>query len=245
MDSRRLAVDPFPFDFKEPKMHFMSISELAPLIKARKLSSIEVTRSQLERIDRLDGRLKAFATVTAQLALQQATQADAEIGSGRYRGPLHGVPVAVKDLCFTRGIPTKGGTGVLADHVPQYDATVVVRLRDAGAVLLGKLNMTDSAMAGYHPQFDVPENPWKASHWSGSRISRRSRRRTGSCRDWQRHRRFDPASVCSLWHHWLEADMGPGQPPRRAGAGRITRSCRTDDAQQPGRRPGVASDRRA
>lgn len=152
-------------------MHFMTISELAPLIKARKLSSIEVTRNQLERVDKLDARLKAFATVTAELAMQQAKLADTEIGSGRYRGPLHGIPVAVKDLCFTNGIPTMGGTSILANHVPQYDATVVKRLRDAGAVLLGKLNMTDSAMAGYHPQFAVPENPWKASHWSGSSSS--------------------------------------------------------------------------
>ncbi len=149
----------------------MTISELAPLIKARKLSSIELTRNQLERIHKLNGRLKAFATVSEELALEQATLADTEIGRGLYRGPLHGIPVAVKDLCFTKGIPTMGGTSVLADHVPQYDATVVERLRDAGAVLLGKLNLTEGAMAGYHPRFDVPENPWKVSHWPGSSSS--------------------------------------------------------------------------
>lgn len=148
-------------------MHFKTIAELAPLIKARELSPVEVTRALLERIDKLDGHLKSYATVTAELALAQAAQAEREIGNGTYRGPLHGVPVAVKDLCFTKGIRTMGGCAVLADHVPDHDATVVARLREAGAVLLGKLNLTEGAMAGYNPQFAIPENPWLASHWSG------------------------------------------------------------------------------
>ena len=148
-------------------LYYKSISELAPLIKAKQLSPVEVTRVLLERISRLDGRLKAFATVTADLALEQAAQAEREIAAGSYRGALHGVPVAVKDLCFTKGVLTMAGCAVLADHVPHYDATVVVRLREAGAVLLGKLNLTEGAMAGYHPEFRIPENPWQASHWSG------------------------------------------------------------------------------
>jgi len=148
-------------------VHFMTIAELAPLLQAGTLSPVELTRVMLDRIDALDGRLRCYATVTAELAMQQAEQAEREIAAGAYRGTLHGIPVALKDLCFTKGIRTMGGTGVLADHVPDFDATVVARLQAAGAVLLGKLNLTDSAMAGYHPQFAIPENPWKAGHWSG------------------------------------------------------------------------------
>ncbi len=148
-------------------MHYLTITELAPLIRERKVAPLDVTRAQLDRIAAIDGRLKAYATVTAELALQQAAQAQAEIARGHYRGPLHGVPVAVKDLCNTRGVRTMGGSRVWADHVPNHDATVVERLREAGAVLLGKLNLTEGAMAGYHPDFDVPENPWKPSHWAG------------------------------------------------------------------------------
>jgi amidase len=148
-------------------VHYMTIAELAPLLQSGTLSPVELTRTMLTRIDALDGRLRSFATVTAELALQQALEAEREIHAGHYRGALHGVPVAVKDLCCTKGIRTMGGTGVLTDHVPGFDATVVQRLRDAGAVLLGKLNLTDGAMAGYHPQFAIPENPWKAAHWSG------------------------------------------------------------------------------
>ena len=148
-------------------MHYLTITELAPLIRTRKIDPVELAQAQLERIDTLDGRLKAFATVTVELALQQARQAHQEIVGGHYRGPLHGIPVAVKDLCHTRGIRTMGGTGVFATHVPDNDATVIERLRDAGAVLLGKLNLTDGAMAGYHPDFAVPENPWKPAHWAG------------------------------------------------------------------------------
>ena len=148
-------------------MHEMTIAELAPLIRQRKLTPLDVTRALLDRIEALDGRLKAYATVTAELALRQAAQAQEEIARGHYRGPLHGVPVAVKDLCDTAGIRTMGGTGVFADRVPPHDATVVARLREAGAVLLGKLNLTEGAMAGYHPDFAVPENPWRPSHWAG------------------------------------------------------------------------------
>jgi len=153
--------------YKEQPVHYLTIAQLAPLIRERKLTPVDVTRAQLDRIEALDGRLKAYATVTADLALQQAARAQDEIARGLYRGPLHGVPVAVKDLCDTAGIRTMGGTGVLANRVPEHDATVVARLCAAGAVLLGKLNLTEGAMAGYHPDFAVPENPWKTSHWAG------------------------------------------------------------------------------
>jgi amidase len=103
--------------------------------------------------------------------MRQAKAAEAEIAKGRYRGPLHGVPVAVKDLCFTKGVRTMGGSAVMADHVPSFDATVVRRFDEAGAVLLGKLNLTEGAMGGYNPKLKVPENPWRESHWAGASSS--------------------------------------------------------------------------
>ena len=154
-----------------PPLHFQTISQVVGLIKSRQISPVEVTTKSLERIDRLDSRLKSYATVMADHALTAARRAEEEITSGTYRGPLHGVPVAVKDLCFTRGVRTMGGTKSLADHVPDFDSTVVARLQSAGAVLLGKLNLTEGAMGGYNPEFDIPINPWNAERWAGASSS--------------------------------------------------------------------------
>ncbi len=107
----------------------------------------------------------------AEHAMDKARKAEREIGNGKYLGPLHGVPVAVKDLCFTEGVPTMGGCKVLAKHVPTYDSTVVSRLESAGAVLLGKLNLTEGAMGGYNPDFGLPLNPWNTERWTGSSSS--------------------------------------------------------------------------
>ncbi|MDA1279747.1 MAG: amidase [Chloroflexi bacterium] len=152
-------------------LHYQTIEKLAPLIESRELSPVDLTRAQLDRIETLDPQLKSYATVTPELALKQARQAENEIAHGRYLGPLHGIPIAVKDLCNTSGIRTMGGSAVFADNVPDHDATVVVKLRHAGAVLLGKLNMTEGAMGGYNPALQVPENPWRPSHWAGASSS--------------------------------------------------------------------------
>ncbi len=152
-------------------MHYQTISGLAPRIEAGDISPVELTRSQLDRIAALDGNLKSYATVTAELAIRQAEIAEREIAEGNYRGKLHGIPIAVKDLCNTAGIRTMGGSAVFTDNIPDHDATVVTKLREAGAVLLGKLNMTEGAMGGYNPRFQVPENPWRPSHWAGASSS--------------------------------------------------------------------------
>ncbi len=148
-----------------------TIDSIAPEIRNGVLSPVELTQYMLSRIEERDSELKSYATVMADQALDDAQRAAHELARGIYRGPLHGVPVAVKDLCNTAGIPTMGGCKVLADNVPDDDATVVRNLRNAGAVLLGKLNLTEGAMAGYNPEFQVPENPWKDSHWSGASSS--------------------------------------------------------------------------
>jgi amidase len=146
---------------------YLDLLEAGRRIKARSLSSAEVTRTLLERIERLDPELRSYATVSAELALAQAQEADREIARGVHRGPLHGVPIAVKDLCRTRGIVTAFGMPLYRDYVPDHDATVVARLRAAGAVLLGKLQMTEGAFSAHHPSIAPPVNPWSAAHWSG------------------------------------------------------------------------------
>lgn len=152
-------------------LHYASLTEIAAMLKAGEISPIELTRMMLERIAGIDDDLRSYATVTSERALAAARQAEQEMLSGQYRGQLHGVPIAVKDLCFTKGIRTMGGMGVLRDFVPDYDATVISRLESAGAVLIGKLNLTEGALLGYHPEFDIPVNPWNADYWAGASSS--------------------------------------------------------------------------
>ena len=148
-------------------LHYLSLTEIAERIRSREVSPVEVTEAQLARIESLDPRLHAFQLVLADRARAQAKQAEAEIQSGRYRGPLHGVPIALKDLIYTKGIATQGGLKALAGFLPEYDATVAARLESAGAILLGKLNLTEGAMAGYHRDFQVPRNPWDPNRTPG------------------------------------------------------------------------------
>lgn len=163
---------PQPSPVEAPdSLHFQDIRELSKRLRNGSLSPVELTQRMLDRIHALDGRLKSYATVTADRALSAAHRASAELANGEYRGPLHGVPVAVKDLVYTKGTPTMSGSAVYRDFVPEFDATVVRRLEDAGAVLLGKLNLTEGAMAGYHPEFDIPVNPWNDRFWPGASSS--------------------------------------------------------------------------
>jgi amidase len=145
----------------------LDLIEAGRLVQRRDLSCVELTQAQLRRIERLDGRLRSYATVTADAALAQARQADEEIRSRAIRGPLHGVPVAVKDLCNTEGIATAAGMAIHKRHVPERDATVVARLKASGAVLLGKLQMTEGAMSTHHPSIAPPVNPWGEALWPG------------------------------------------------------------------------------
>ena len=151
--------------------HYQTITQIAKRIASGQLKSIDVTRSTLDRIGQLDGKLKSYTTVMADHAIAAAEKADVEITSGHYRGPLHGIPIAVKDLYFTKGVPTMGGSQALADHIPDFNGTVVAKLEAGGAVLLGKLNLTEGAMGGYNPKFDIPVNPWNPDRWAGASSS--------------------------------------------------------------------------
>lgn len=161
----------FSWGIKQVELHFETITSLTARYAARELTPSEVTDMLLARIETHDEKLRSYVTVMAEQAREEADRATRELNAGTVRGPLHGVPVAVKDLCYTAGIATMGGCEVLRDFVPTADGTVVRRLRSAGAIILGKLNLTEGAMAGYNPTFDVPENPWRAGHWSGASSS--------------------------------------------------------------------------
>jgi aspartyl-tRNA(Asn)/glutamyl-tRNA(Gln) amidotransferase subunit A len=139
------------------------------MIRARTLSSLELTRAYLERIEQLQPRINAYVTVTAELALEQARALDAEIASGRWRGPLHGVPIALKDNIDTAGILTTGASALFENRVPESDAEIYRRLRDAGAVLLGKLNMHELAYGGTSAitHYGPVRNPWNVEHIPG------------------------------------------------------------------------------
>ena len=155
-----------------PELAFLSASDLAKLIRKKALSPVEVTRAALERIEQLDHRLGSFITVTAEEALRAARMAEKGLRRRRL-GLLHGVPVALKDLYLTKGIRTTAGSKLLADWVPEDDATVVTRLRGAGAILLGKLNMHEFAYGpeGTNPHYGTPANPWDPSRLPGGSSS--------------------------------------------------------------------------
>ncbi|UEM02494.1 amidase [Skermanella rosea] len=149
-------------------LHYESLTRVSELIRRREVSPVEITGAMLDRIGDLDGRYHSYATVLADRALDRARTAEAEIAKGIWRGPLHGVPVAIKDLCYTTFGATAGGTTLHKAFMPDHDATVVERLEQGGAVLLGKLKMTEGAYTSHHPDDQAPLNPWNTEHWVGS-----------------------------------------------------------------------------
>ena len=150
-----------------------TVATLGRAIAARKISPVEATRACLERIERLDGRIHAFITIDAEGALATARALEEELGAGRSRGPLHGVPLAYKDLCHVPGLPTSCGTKTREYFAPPIECTATARLRDAGAVTLGKLNMTELAMGpfGDNAHHGDVQNPWKPGHCAGGSSS--------------------------------------------------------------------------
>ena len=141
---------------------YASVAELARLIEGRELSPVELVQGALDRIERLEPKLNAFLDVFADQALEDARTAEREIAAGDYRGPLHGIPVGLKDIIDVAGRPTTGGAAFLRDNVADRDATVTTRLRQAGAVIMGKLNLVEFAMGatGLNPHYGNTHNPW-------------------------------------------------------------------------------------
>ena len=147
----------------------LGLVDLARQIESRLVSSTEVVEAALARLDRLDRQLNAFITVAHEQAREAARQADEELARGIYRGPLHGVPVSVKDLFFTAGLRTTGGSGILADWVPDEDSALVERLKAAGAVILGKTNLDEFGHGGTSTvsHFGPVHNPWNLERIAG------------------------------------------------------------------------------
>src|SRR5438445_211978 len=148
---------------------FLTISELSELIRTRKISPVEVTRVMLQRIEKFNPILNAYVTVTSEQAMKSAQDAEKEIQHGKWRGPLHGVPLALKDLFDTAGVRTTAASALFKDRVPQEDAEVVGKLKAAGAVLLGKLNMHEFAYGGSSTvsYFGAVHNPWEPTYSTG------------------------------------------------------------------------------
>jgi aspartyl-tRNA(Asn)/glutamyl-tRNA(Gln) amidotransferase subunit A len=172
---------------------YLTITEIAAALRQGSLSPVEITSQLLERIQAFDGKLHSFITVTADLARQQALQAEQELRSGTDRGPLHGIPIALKDLYMTKGIRTTCHSAVLDNWVPEVDATTFTKLKEAGAILLGKLGMHEFAFGG--PSIDAPfpavRNPWNTEHIPGGSSS-------GS----------GAALAAGLWYGALGSDTG-------------------------------------
>lgn len=146
-----------------------TLSTLAKAVRKKEISPLEVTRAFLERIENHDQKINAFITLLTPAALRAARQAEKDILKGKYRGPLHGLPFAAKDLFFTKGIRTTCGSKILTDFFPRYDAAVIERLFSAGAILLGKLNMHEFAYGttSVNPHYGAVRNPWDRERITG------------------------------------------------------------------------------
>ena len=148
-------------------MHALSLSDLVRRTKSGELSARSAAEAMLARIAKKDQELGAYVSVDAERVLQNADALDARHKRGEPLGSLHGAPIALKDLLWTKGVATSCGTAVMADWRPDEDATVVTRLEAAGALVLGKVKLTEGAFGEHHPSVSPPLNPWNASRWTG------------------------------------------------------------------------------
>ena len=181
----------------ENDLYYLTIGEVASLLESGQLSPVELVAAHLERIEETEGRLNSFVTLLADDAKKAAQSAEVEIQEGGYRGALHGIPIGLKDLYYTKGVRTTVGSKIMGDFVPDYDAAVTERFRDAGAILLGKLQMHEFALGATseNPHHGPAHNPWDTSRitggssgGSGSSVAAGSVHGNAG----QRHRRFGP-----------------------------------------------------
>lgn len=147
---------------KQAELVLMSIVELARLVKGKKASPQEIVQATLDRIKLLDKKLNSYITVMGEAALDAAMQAEKDIQAGNYKGSLHGIPISLKDLYATKGVRTTAGSKILADYIPETDCTVVQRLKEAGAIIIGKTNLHEFALgvSNENPHYGPAHNPW-------------------------------------------------------------------------------------
>jgi aspartyl-tRNA(Asn)/glutamyl-tRNA(Gln) amidotransferase subunit A len=164
---------PSPAKYSASELPLLDLAEASQAAQKKEVSPVELTRACLERIERLNPMLNAFITVTGDSAMEDARRAESEITRGEWKGPLHGIPLAVKDLVETAGVRTTAASAVLKDNVPAADAEVMRRLKAAGAILLGKLNLHEFAYggSGIIGHFGVARNPWNTAHITGGSSS--------------------------------------------------------------------------
>jgi aspartyl-tRNA(Asn)/glutamyl-tRNA(Gln) amidotransferase subunit A len=148
---------------------YLGLRSLGTLMQRQELSPVEATEAVVDRVEKIDRQLNSFITLLRDEAMAQARAAEREILEGHYRGPLHGIPIAVKDLYYTKGIRTTAGSKILSDFLPTYDATVIARLQDAGAILIGKLNMHEFARGATNSSSVIGGcyNPWDTLRVTG------------------------------------------------------------------------------
>src|SRR5580765_5548058 len=164
---------PFSAKYVVSELPLLELAEASLAVQKKEVSPVELTSACLERIERLNPKLNAFITVMDASALEDARKAEAEITRGEWKGPLHGIPLAVKDLIETAGVKTTAASAVLKDNVPSADAEVIRRLKAAGAILLGKLNLHEFAYggSGFLGHFGPARNPWNTAHVTGGSSS--------------------------------------------------------------------------
>ena len=182
------------------ELHYLTGLEAGQRIRSGEFSSAELTQAMLTRIEKLDAELHSYATVLPESAMAEAAEADAALAKGENRGPLHGVPLAVKDLIAMKHVRTSAGMPILKNRITDHDATVVTRLRAAGAVILGKLELTEGAYASHHPDVTAPVNPWNFDYWTGVSSSGSGVATAGGL------------SLARLRYRWSQADIRSGEP---------------------------------
>ena len=229
--------------------HWLSATEIAQAYAAKTLTPRQLLLDLLTRIQALDPKLNAFIRLDADGAMADAVRADQEIAAGRSRGPLHGVPVGIKDIIDVAGLPTTGHSKILVDNIAKADAVVTRKLREAGAIIIGKLSTHEFAIGG--PSFDLPfppaRNPWNLVAPSGRvvvGIRRRCRSRAVPGRARHRHRRIGTQSCQCLRHRRPEADIRSGVAARGFSAVLHFGPRRSADPHRRGRRTHVGCHRR-
>ena len=147
----------------------LTIKHLSKLIASREISCLELIDAIIERIEKLNPKLNAFITILDQSAKREARYADSLLKQGKYLGPLHGIPISLKDLIYIKGVRSTSGSKILADFVPDYDSTVVRKLRKAGAIIVGTNNLHEfaSGITGINPHYGPSKNPWDIDRMSG------------------------------------------------------------------------------
>ena len=197
----------------DKELAFEPAHKLLHLIADRQISPVELTRLYLDRIERLDSQLNSFVTVTRDEALAAAKVAEDAVSRGDKLGPLHGLPIAIKDTQMTRGIRTTLGSVAYKDHIPEHDATVVQRVKSTGAIILGKTNAPELGIVGTcENRLGEPgRNPWNTDctrRWIHRRWGSRVGRQPVSSRDRQRRRRVHSHTCPLLRHLWHQTDPG-------------------------------------